>query len=100
MGRPKKEKFSELDEAWTNTVQGLTTEEVKNRIIKVGIDTRELMEAKKLDQDLAEKKAIYDEANEVYKEGKKTNDLKVDFMLKVLSDRGVTFSAKPTDENQ
>ncbi len=85
---PKKEKFAELPEEFKDAVAGMQEAQIRDRIAKVALDQAALMEAKDLDEDLAEKKEIANEAGAIYRDGTKMNKLKVEFCRQVLGDKG------------
>lgn len=89
-GRPKKDKFSDLDEDYKNAVASMDTDAIKRKICEVAMNQEELMTAKSEDQDLAEKVGQAKEAGTIYREGSKMNRLRTQYAMRVLEDRGTT----------
>jgi hypothetical protein len=96
MGRPKKDKdeWADLDPNFKSAIDGMSREQIQSRLGAITFDYVSLMVAKKLDQDLEDKKQIYDEANEVYKNGTKDFKLQSKYCKKVLDDKGGKSSPK------
>lgn len=84
----KKDPFEDLDTDFKEAVAGMANDEIRERIAKVALDQMELMEAKKQDQDLTDKKEAYSEANAIYRDGTKMNKLRMEFCKRVLGDKG------------
>lgn len=89
MGRPKKDKFEDLDEEFRGFVDGSTPEQIKQRLAEVVLEHQRLVEARKNDQDLQDKKWAYDEADAIYRDGKKMNKLRIEYARMVLVNRGI-----------
>jgi hypothetical protein len=87
-GRPKKNRFDDLPAEWKDAVDGMTPEEIKNRVAEVALELEKLMEAKKLDQDLADKVLAAKDAGAVYREGKKAAQLRISYAQQLLEARG------------
>lgn len=85
----KQERFESLGGEWCDAIKGKTTEEIKLEIGKAAMSNAALKLAQKADQDLANLKEQVQVANAVYKDGLKTNDIKIEFMIDQLSYRGV-----------
>lgn len=81
-------KFKKLDEAWRNDMLGRTEEEVRKVITDAAMNLVTLETAKQFDEDLARLKEELATANEIYKEGKKSNLLKIEFLIEALRSRG------------
>jgi hypothetical protein len=81
-------KFEKLPEEWRQSQLGAKTQEVYETITKVAIATVQLDLAKELDADLASLKEQVKTANEPYSEGRKTNNLKIQFLVDNLKSRG------------
>ncbi len=90
----KKDKFLVLNEDFRDGVNGMTEAEIRDSIARIALDQAALMEAKDLDQDLADKKELAKEAGAVYREGTKANKLKVEFLRRKLGELG-----KPNGES-
>lgn len=84
----KKDQFDDIEEEFKDAVAGMTTDEIRSQIVKVSLNQMELMEAKKQDQDLADKREAFNEASAIYREGSKQNRLKLEFCKRVLGDKG------------
>ena len=81
-------KFSKLSEEWRSSQLSAQTPEVNKKIMECAINTVQLAIAKELDTDLASLKEQVKTAQEVYTEGTKTNNLKIQFLVDVLRSRG------------
>jgi hypothetical protein len=88
MPRTKKDKFEDLPEEFKNSVAGMDETAIRDTITKVSLNQASLMEAKELDQDLSSKKEAAKEAGAIYREGTKSNKLKVAWCRQVLGDKG------------
>jgi len=94
MGRRKgfkmnKDPFGDLPEEFKDAVAGSNVDDVKKRIAEVAMNQVALMEAKKLDGDLAEAHQRYNDASALYRDGTKANKLKLQYCKSVLDSRGV-----------
>jgi hypothetical protein len=87
-GRPPKDKFDDLDEEFRAFVLGSDPNLVKQRLAEVVLEHQRLVEARKNDGDLQEKKWAFEEADAVYREGKKLNKLRIEFAREILVARG------------
>ena len=83
------DKINAIDAAFAGEVRMATTDQIKERMIKLDRYEVELLETRKEDQDLKSKKEDAKVAGEVYSEGLKATKLKRQFMLSVLSEKGV-----------
>lgn len=94
MGRPKGSKnkntdpFSDLDGDWKDAAAGSSREEVQQRIAAVALNDVELRRLKKEDQHLKECQEAYKDASARYRDGFKQNKLKIEFLKRVLDDKG------------
>jgi hypothetical protein len=81
MGRPKstKSKFDDLPEEFRTEIDKLSRESLEHKIASIAMYQCELMAAKALDQDLAQKREASRHAGEVYREGTKQNKLKIEY---------------------
>jgi Flp pilus assembly CpaE family ATPase len=84
----KKDPFEDVDSDFKDAVASMSTDEIRSQIVKVSINQMELMEAKKEDQDLSDKREAYNDANSIYRDGTKQNRLKLEFCKRVLGDKG------------
>lgn len=84
----KKDQFEDIADEFKDAVAGMSTDEIRSQIVKVSLNQLELMEAKKQDQDLVDKRDAYNDANAIYREGSKENRLKLEFCKRVLGDKG------------
>lgn len=80
--------FSDLDSDWRDAVSNSSRDEIQHRIAKVALDDSDLRKDKKEDQHLAECANTYKEAGERYRNGFKENKLKIEFLKRVLNDKG------------
>lgn len=87
-GRPKKDKFDDLDSEFKDSVASMDEVAIRSMISTTALDQATLMKAKDDDEDLAEKKALALDAGAVYREGTKHNKLKILFGKRILEDRG------------
>ncbi len=83
-----KDPFADLTPEFRDAVTDSTREEIENRIAEVALADVELRTMKEDDQDLAEKAEAHKEAGAVYRDGFKSNKLKIKFMKQVLDDKG------------
>ncbi len=88
MARPKKDPYSDLPEEFRNKVESATDEQVMEMLGDVAKAEEYNRRLKEDDQDLQEKKASYDMANEGYKEATKSNKLKTRYLYDLLRARG------------
>ena len=85
----KLEKFEKkLPEEWRQNQLGAKTPDIYQEITKVAIATVQLDMAKELDPDLASLAEQLKVAREPYTEGRKTNNLKIEFLVENLKSRG------------
>ena len=87
-GRKSKDPFDALDNGVKDALTSMSIEEVKKRVAEIALDLDRLMEAKKADQDLAEKTEAAKFAGEVYREGSKDARLRIRYANVVLTARG------------
>jgi hypothetical protein len=80
--------FADLPSDWREAVAGSSREEIQFRIAKVALDDAELRRLKKEDEHLKECAEQYKDASAMYREGFKTNKLKIEYMKKALDDKG------------
>jgi hypothetical protein len=88
-------KFSKLDEEWRNEQLGKQTPDVYKEITSTAIATVQLDLAKDLDVDLERLSEEIKVAREPYALGRKTNNLKVQYLVQVLADRGENVDGLP-----
>jgi hypothetical protein len=86
-GKPK-DPFEDLTTDFKDAIAGSSREEIERRIVKVVMDDVDLRKAKKDDQDLKEKQEAFKEASAIYRDGFKSNKLKIEYMKRVLDDKG------------
>lgn len=87
-GRKKKEAFEDLDPEFKAAIDSASDAEIRNKVSVVAFEQQALMAAKEDDQDLKEKAEAAKEAGAIYKEGTKSNLLKIKYARSVLSARG------------
>lgn len=88
MGRKKKNKFDDLDADFKAGVEGMTDEDIRDKVAQIALDTEELLKAKEDDEDLKEKVQIAKEAGAVYRDGVKMNRVRIQYAQMVLESRG------------
>lgn len=66
---PPKNPWKKLEVEWRDGISGMEPEEIRLKIAEIAIDNAKFQKAKKLDKDLAERKAKYDGLVERYKDG-------------------------------
>ena len=87
-GFKKKSPFADLDAEFKETIDNMSEEDIKRRISEVAIAEHENREAKKKDEDLAEKVAAVKFAGEAYREATKMNKLRIAYAHFILEARG------------
>jgi hypothetical protein len=87
-GRPKKDKFADLDGVFKDEVANMSTEDIRFKISEVALNQEAMNRAMEDDQDLQEKKEQYSLASEPYREAKKRTQLSIQWCRQVLSDKG------------
>jgi hypothetical protein len=87
MGRPKKDKFEDLDEDFKDSVAAMDEAGLRSKISEITLNQEAVLEAKENDQDLASKKEEYKVAGASYREATKANKLRVKFLRQVLGDK-------------
>lgn len=85
----QQERFELLGDEWRDNINGKETEAIKLEIGKVAMASAALKLAQKADTDLANLKEQVQVAGAVYKDGLKTNDIKIEYMISQLHYRGV-----------
>ena len=88
MARPKKDPYSDLSDEFKNKVDGASDEQILEILGDVAKAEEYNRRCKEDDQDLQEKKASYDMANEGYKEATKSNKVKTRYLYDILRARG------------
>lgn len=88
-GRPRRDKFLDLPEEWRNAMAETATEKLNSTLTEVVSNEEENQKNKEEDQDLASCKEAYQTAAAGYKEATRLNKLKMRYIVRVLSDRGV-----------
>lgn len=86
--RKKKDQFADLPEDFKTLIEGGDAAVCKSKLAEVGLAQNTLDEAKKNDQDLAEKAESFREAGSVYRDGSKMNKLKTKYIAQRLKDLG------------
>ena len=87
-GRPRKNPYEDLPNEFKIEVDGADEARCRQVLSKIGIDQSELMTAKKVDQDLAEKAETHKEAGLVYRDGTKMNKTKTSYIVDRLKAMG------------
>lgn len=86
--RKIKEPFADLSQDFRDEIDRLPREEIRQRIAQVTLDQCELMDAQKDDADYQSLKEQFREAGAVYRDGTKTNKLKIKYAKQVLESKG------------
>lgn len=87
-GRPKKDKFADLDKDFKDAAEALSEAELRDRVAKTALDLAALLDAKDKDFDLKEKKEVAKEAGAVYREGIKASKLRTAYLRLMLEAKG------------
>ncbi len=87
-GPSKKTPFEDMDAELKETIEAMSDDEIKAKMSAVSIAEHENREAKKNDQDLAEKLVQAKEAGAQYREATKANRLTIEFCYSLLHARG------------
>jgi len=88
MARPKKDAFADLPDEFKTKVEGATDEQIMEILGDVAKAEEYNRRLKDDDQDLQEKKAQKEMAEEGYKEATKANRLKTRYLYDILRARG------------
>lgn len=88
-GRPKKDPFADLSEDFQAEVLIMTVDEIRAKMGDVAKVIAQTVETRKADIDLADKKEAVKDAGAVYKEVIDASNLKIRFMMQLLSDKGI-----------
>ena len=88
-------KFSKLDEEWRADQMAKEAPDIFQTVTKIAINTVELDIAKDEDEDLARLTEELKIAREPYTLGRKENNLKIQYLVRVLKDRGVNVDGIP-----
>jgi hypothetical protein len=83
-----KDPFEALPGEFKDAVLGSDEATIRQRISEVALAQAEMNETEKLDLDFQSKKEAAKVAGEVYREGKKLNQLKIKYMRQVLQSQG------------
>lgn len=83
-----KDPFADLDQDFKDAVNAQTRDDIKKTICQATLDQLELMEAQKQDEDYQSLKEQFREAGAVYRDGTKTNALKIKYAKSVLEGKG------------
>ncbi len=85
-------KFKKLDEEWRNTQMSKSEADVDKEIRTVVSNMVALEAAKALDEDLISLKEQVATAEAIYKEGKKEQLIKLEFLIECLKSRGANIT--------
>lgn len=88
-------KFSKLDENWRQEQLSKQNPDVYKEITSTAIATVQLDLAKDLDEDLERLSEEIKTAREPYSLGRKSNNLKIQYLVQVLADRGENVDGLP-----
>lgn len=86
--RKKKNQFDDLPPEFVDSVNAMSTEEIRDRVATIALQQAELMAARDLDEDLQMAKATAREAGAIYRDGTKMNKTKIEFCKQILGARG------------
>jgi hypothetical protein len=87
-GRGPKDPFEDLPSEFKDAVMQSNEGDIRARLANVALDQQALIEAEKIDLDFQSKKEAAKVAGEVYRAGKKLNQLKIKFMRQTLQSQG------------
>ncbi len=94
-----KDPFDDLGSDFKDAAAGMSREQLEHRIAEVALNDVELRKAKKEDEDLKEKAEIHKEAAAVYRDGFKANRLQIEYMKRVLDDKGGPTKAPSKEDS-
>lgn len=89
----KQKRFETLSEDFRNDFMSRTTEDIYKNGMQFVSNIFAIDAAKELDSDLATLKEQVKSAEEGYKENKKSNQTKIEFLIDVLKSRGVAIAS-------
>lgn len=87
-GGTKKDPFEALPEEFKDSVLQGSEDSIREKLADVALAQQELLEAQENDTDYQSAKETAQAAGEVYRDGKKSNSLKIKYMRQVLQSRG------------
>jgi len=87
-GRPKKDPFADLDDAFKAAVQESDDATIRTKITDAALFRVQVEEARKADVDLQMKKDVFHEADAPYKDDVKAANMKIQYCREVLKSRG------------
>lgn len=88
MPRKFKDPFADLAEDFRDQIDAADRDGIRSLIAQVALDQAELMEAQSKDEDYQNIKEQAREAGAVYREGTKSNKLKIKYAKMVLEAKG------------
>ncbi len=88
MPRTKKDLSEQISEDFRDTVERADRDTIKQIICQVTLDQLELMEAQAQDEDYQNLKEQTREAGAIYREGTKSNSLKIKYAKQILESKG------------
>lgn len=88
MKNNKKNPFDDLPQDFKDAMENMSDEEIKQAMANVAISEQQNQDAKRDDQDLAEKLEAAKFAGEGYREASKMNKLKIKYGYSILDGRG------------
>jgi FtsZ-binding cell division protein ZapB len=83
-----KDPFADLSEDFRDSIDRMTRDEIKAAICGVTLAQLELEEAQKADEDYQSLKEQFSEAGAIYREGAKSNKLKIQYAKQALEGKG------------
>ena len=86
--RGSKDPFAALPTEFKDAMAAAQGAELQEKLAGITKSNEQNQAAKKADQDLKEKGAIYQQAGLPYKETAKLNSLKAKYIMRILADRG------------
>lgn len=84
----KKDVFEDLDSDFKDAAANMTEDQLNSKIADVAKNEQENLKNRAADQDLKEKREQAGEAGKQYKEASKANRLRIQFLIRVLGDKG------------
>lgn len=83
-----KDPWALVPEELKTAAESMSHDELKKKAGDIAFNQTQLMDAKKADQDLAEKKEAYATANEMYASGTKQNKVSIAYLRSMLESKG------------
>lgn len=84
----KKDIFDDLDSDFKDSAADMSPDQLNAKIADVAKAEQDNLKAKTDDEDLKSKKALATEAGKQYGDASKANKLRIQFLMRVLGDKG------------